>query len=318
MGDRHVGLFRNLRTPLLLGLALAGLPACSATSLKGGNASAANAPASDRQRTSLDAGWAFHLGDVSPNNDVITAAYDDRQWQRIDVPHDYVLEGTYANSKEKTQRGHAYLPANVAWYRKHFTIPASDQGKVLRLDFDGVFRDSQVWLNGQPLGRHQSGYTPFTYDITQSAKVGADNVLVVRVDPRDFEGWWYEGGGIYRHVSLTALAPLHVAHWGTYVVSTVPNGDQGASDRADLTIQTAVENVAATAAGCRIVSEIVAPDGAVLKTMEAPATAPAAGRHEVTQYATSTTPSSGPSNPPISTSSARRSSRAAAPSTTPR
>ena len=102
-------------------------------------------------------------------------------------------------------RDHGYLPEDVGWYRKHFVIPKSDADKILKLDFDGVFRDSQVWLNGQFLGRHPSGYTPFSYDITKVAKLGEENVIAVRVDPRESEGWWYEGGGIYRHVYLTAL-----------------------------------------------------------------------------------------------------------------
>ena len=80
-------------------------------------------------------------------------------------------------------KNHGYLPFNPAWYRKHFTIPASDHGKILRLDFDGVFRDSQVWLNGRFLGQHPGGYTPFSYDITQIAKAGAENTIAVRVDP---------------------------------------------------------------------------------------------------------------------------------------
>ena len=87
-------------------------------------------------------------------------------------------------------RSHGYLPVQVAWYRKHFSIPQADQGKILHLEFDGVFRDSQVWLNGQLLGRHLSGYTPFQFDITQTARYGAENVLVVRV----IHGSWKAGG----------------------------------------------------------------------------------------------------------------------------
>ena len=130
------------------------------------------------------------------------------------------------------------------------SFPKQDRGKILRLDFDGVFRDSQVWINGQFLGRHPSGYTPFSYDITKFAKFGSDNVIVVCVDPREFEGHWYEGAGIYRHVYLTAMPPLHRGEVGhVYRLSTVPGGEHGADAQADLTIQTTLENDAADADG---------------------------------------------------------------------
>ncbi len=236
-----------------------------------------------RIETSLDADWRFHLGDVDSPDQVIAGDYDDSQWQHINVPHDYVLGGTFSDSKNKDIRSHGYLTYKPAWYRKHFSVPASDAGKVLRLDFDGVFRDSKVWLNGEFLGEHPSGYTPFSYDISQIAKPGADNVIVVRVDPRQFEGWWYEGGGIYRHVRLTALSPLHLAQWGTYVISTVPGGDQGADGEADLNIQTTVENNESQPAQCEIVSRIRAPGGKLLKTVRSETTVSANSHYQADQ-----------------------------------
>jgi beta-galactosidase len=211
----------------------------------------------------------FHLDDLAGNKPS-GPNFDDSQWRHIDVPNDYVQEGTY---EPHNVRNHGYLPFKPAWYRKHFTIPASDHGKILRLDFDGVFRNSQVWLNGRFLGQHPSGYTPFSYDITQIAKAGAENILAVRVDPRQFEGWWNEGGGIYRHVRLTVLPLVHVAQYGTYVISTVPNGDQGADDEADLSIQTAVQNEQPQTANCEIQSEIIAPDGTLVASTNSDATA---------------------------------------------
>lgn len=243
---------------------------------------------SPRQVTLLDADWLFHLGDVPMPERVMEPNYDDGDWQQVNVPHDYVLYGAYSKwladkGKDKQTRNHGYLPYKPAWYRKHFTIPASDAGRILRLDFDGVFRDSKVWVNGHFLGEHPSGYTPFSYDITQIARLGQDNVIVVRVDPRKFEGWWYEGGGIYRHVRLTALSPLHVAQWGTYVISTVPNGNRGADDNAGLAIQTTVENDQEQPARCQIISEIIGPDGQVLKTLKSGETVPAHDRDQVNQ-----------------------------------
>lgn len=153
------------------------------------------------------------------------------------------------------------------------------------MEFGGIFRDSQVWLNGQFLGSHPSGYVPLHLDITKAARCGADNVIAVRVDPRQFEGWWYEGGGIYRHVYYAAVDPLHVATWGTYVVSKVAGGDQGADDQAELTIQTTVQNDGAVPAQCGVVSEIIAPDGKLLNTVKTAALVPATGQNEVIQGA---------------------------------
>jgi len=261
MRDRNLICLRSFILVLTC-VAAASHSFCSEPQPTGASASAPTA----RQQTLLDADWLFHPGDLS-GTQAVPPDYDDTQWQRVNVPHDYVLEGTYARTTNFVIRCHAYLPYTPAWYRKHFFIPASDQGKILRLDFDGVYRDSQVWLNGQFLGRHPSGYTPFSYDITGIAKTGAENVITVRVDPRQFEGWWYEGGGIYRHVYLTALAPVHVAQYGTYIISTVPNGDQGADDLANLTIQTTVENRQNSSANCEIVSDILGPDGQLLQTL---------------------------------------------------
>ncbi len=271
--------FRGLKM-LLACVAAFCLSACSASPQANPEMSA-TLPAL-RQQTLLDADWLFHRGDI-PDNQPIAADYDDAYWQRVNVPHDYVLEGAYTRSTNLMVRCHAYLPYPPAWYRKHFSIPASAQGKILRLDFDGVFRDSQVWLNGQFLGRHPSGYTPFSYDITGIAKPGAENIITVRVDPRQFEGWWYEGGGIYRHVRLTALSPVHVAQYGTYVISTVPNGDQGADDLANLTLQTTVQSHLAAPANCQIVSDIIGPDGNVLQTLKTNMTVPANDQYQAVQ-----------------------------------
>ncbi|HVM50638.1 MAG TPA: beta-galactosidase GalA [Candidatus Acidoferrum sp.] len=255
-----------------------GLVCCLSAAAEGSEAPAQ--PTAPRQRTLLDADWRFHRGEVSPRNQVVSASYDDRQWQRVNLPHDYVLDGIYDPTNEQK---HGYLPVEVGWYRKHLSVPETARGRILRLDFEGVFRDSEVWLNGQWLGRHPGGYTPFSYDITRVAQPGADNLLAVRVDPRVFEGHWYEGGGIYRHVYLTALAPVHVARWGTYVVAQVPHGEEGADAEADLTIQTVVENNGAAMAGCEVVSEIIEPDGRAVQSLKASASVAADARREVVQ-----------------------------------
>jgi beta-galactosidase len=259
----HVSVLFKTLVSIRATIAVIGLLCCACSTLK----SSDSAPAASalRDQRLIDADWLFHLGDIPPADQAIAANYDDAQWQRVHLPHDYALEGKY---DEKNARNHGYLPFEVGWYRKHLVIPASDRDKVVRLDFDGVFRDSQVWLNGKLLGKHEGGYTPFSFDISKLARYGEENVIAVRVDPRQFEGWWYEGAGIYRHVHLTALSPLHIAQWGTYVVSKVPGGENGADANADLTIQTTLENNSGAPADCSVMSEIVGPDGASVATIK--------------------------------------------------
>lgn len=264
---------------ILSGFLIIGLSSCAVWSAKPAKAAAPETGL--RRQVLLDPGWRLHIGKVADSNQVISASYADGQWRRVNLPNDYVLDGTYSPTNE---RNHGYLPYRVAWYRKRFFISKSDRGKILQLDFGGIFRDSEVWLNGHFLGRHPSGYTPFYYDITRTARYGAENVIVVRVDPRKFEGWWYEGGGIYRHVYFDALAPLHVAHWGTYVISKVPGGNQGADGQADLTIQTTVRNDGSASAHCQVVSEITGPKGQPLKTVKSAEVVTAGGQREFIQH----------------------------------
>jgi len=122
---------------------------------------------------------------------------------------------------------HGYRKPFVGWYRRSFTIPLKDNLKQIWLEFDRIYRNSRMWLNGHFLGNHRGGYTSFRYDVTPYINFGGKNMLAVRVDPTIFEGWWYEGGGIYRHTWLTKVAPVHIAHWGTFVTTEVPNPGDG-------------------------------------------------------------------------------------------
>ena len=231
----------------------------------------------------LDADWRFHRGEAGDTNQIIQPDYDDSQWQAVNVPHDYVLDGSYDPAQD---RGHGYLPLTTAWYRKHFLIPKSDEGKNLELQFDGIFRDSQVWLNGKFLARHHSGYSGFNVDISMAANFGGDNVLAIHVDPRHFEGWWYEGGGIYRHVFLNVRSPLRVADFGTQIISDVPGGDAGADELANISLQTSVVNGAGQAADFSVVSEIIGPDGKPSAKISSNASIGAKGGEEVAQHCT--------------------------------
>jgi beta-galactosidase len=179
--------------------------------------------------------------------------FDDRSWRVVDVPHDYVVEGA---PDPKGDGSHGYRPKGIGWYRRAFTLPAGDKGKRLRIEFDGIYRNSTVWVNGRLLGNHASGYTSFDYDITDVANFGGRNVVAVRVDCTRNEGWWYEGGGLYRHVWLTKLSPVHVDHWGVFVTANVPDPGDGKQADAELTIRTTVVNESPLEATCRLHSEI--------------------------------------------------------------
>ncbi len=158
--------------------------------------------------------------------------FDDSGWDEVRLPHDFVVGGEFdpkgadrpggrrpGSNELWYDRDHGYKPKGVGWYRRTFELPAADRGRRVWLEFDGVYRNSSVWLNGEWLGHHWSGYTGFHYDITDAARFGGTNVVTVRADADWDEGWWYEGGGIYRHVWLTSVDPLHVDHWGTFVTT---------------------------------------------------------------------------------------------------
>ena len=231
-----------------------------------------------RERLSMDFGWKFHLGHSSdasrdfefgsgdPNfktkaGDAVGAArpdFDDSKWRKIDLPHDWAVELDF---DAKAERYHGYRPlgrewpaTSIGWYRKTFKLAKSDEGKRLSIEFDGIFRDSIIWLNGHFLGRHMSGYTSFRYDISDYVNYGHKNVLVVRVDASQFEGWFYEGAGIYRHVWLVKTDPLHVAHWGIFVTSEVNH------DSAKVIIKTKISNEYDEATQCQVISTIVDAD----------------------------------------------------------
>jgi beta-galactosidase len=162
----------------------------------------------------------------------VQSTFDASAWRSLDLPHDWAVELPFAPTAD-FQHGFKdlYTKKNttVGWYRRTFALPASDKGRTLSIDFDGIYRNSLVWLNGRLLGRHPSGYTSFEYDITEFANTGdgrdGENTLVVRVDASRFEGWFYEGAGIYRHVWLNKLSPVHVAHWGTYITTAIAQPD---------------------------------------------------------------------------------------------
>lgn len=247
------------------------------------------------QRTieNFDFNWQFHKGDiamklvvrvgqggitdvnvpiVSKKDTVIdytdvksSAVIFPADWKEVNLPHDWVVEGTFVhdNNLGSQPGGNGYLPTGIGFYRKEFELTKEDQGKKIFIEFDGIFRNSTVWVNGHLLGNHQSGYTPSNYDLTDVLRYGKEgkNLILVKVDATQPEGWWYEGGGIYRHVWLVKTDRLHVARFGTYI--TTPSVSE---TEASVSIKTTLKNEYKTDINVTLVSEIIDSKGNLLDT----------------------------------------------------
>ena len=172
--------------------------------------------ATARERINFDKGWRFILADSAKME---MPEYNDSRWRGLNVPHDWAIEGDFSASAPSGNSGGA-LPGGVGWYRKTFTVGAADKGKQFYIDFDGVYMNAKVWINGTLLGQRPYGYSSFRYDLTPYLIYGGKNVVAVRVDNSDQpNSRWYSGCGIYRHVWLVKTEKIHVAHWGTHVVA---------------------------------------------------------------------------------------------------
>ena len=226
---------------------------------------------SPRSVISLDDDWRFHLGEAP---DAVFISFNDQKWRQVDVPHDYVVEGTFAEKnsyphdevlKPDWYLLHGFLPVRPAVYRKTFPLAISAQGKRLWLEFDGVCSNSHYWLNGKLIGSQYSGYTPSRFDITAVAKPGGDNLLVVQVDPR-YDGWWYEGGGIYRHVRLFEVEAVHLAPDGLFVAAAVADPGDGIQTAATVDVNTEIANASAASVNATLRHEILDANGLALAT----------------------------------------------------
>ena len=172
--------------------------------------------ATARERINFDKGWRFALAD---SVQMSALDYNDSKWHTLNVPHDWAIEGDFSASAPSGNSGGA-LPGGIGWYRKTFTVDNADKGKMMYIDFDGVYMNAKVWINGTLLGQRPYGYSSFRYDLTPYIIYGGKNVVAVRVDNSDQpNSRWYSGCGIYRHVWLYKTARIHVAHWGTHVVA---------------------------------------------------------------------------------------------------
>ena len=261
-----------------------------------GRACAQNsAPVAARERLLVDSNWHFALGhatDISKDfhhaiggfsywaktgfgSGASASDFDDRGWRKLNLPHDWAVELPFSERGSGSHGfkaiGRNFPESSVGWNRKRFTIPASDLGKRISIEFDGVFRDSIVWVNGHFLGREESGYSSFAYNLTEFLNYGGENVIVVRVDASLEEGWFYEGAGIYRNVWLVKTAPLHVERNGTFVTSELKENS------ADVTARVLVANEGTNAAKFLVEQQIFDADGKVIATKKTKQISLAAG-----------------------------------------
>lgn len=166
----------------------------------------------------FDYNWKFFSGDAA---DAKANDFNDESWRKLDLPHDWSIEGKI-HPKNPTGGAGGYFPAGIGWYRKTFHVPDGWKTKNTAIYFEGVYMNSEVFINGKSLGVHPYGYSSFSYDLTPFLNFGKENVIAVRVDnSQQMNSRWYSGSGIYRHVWMTVTDPVHVAHWGVAISTPV-------------------------------------------------------------------------------------------------
>lgn len=235
------------------------------------NSLAQGAPGAGAPRKILnfDKDWRFFEGQAEGAQQ---AVFDDSGWRRLNVPHDWSIEGPFAQAN-KTGGAGGFLPSGIAWYRKELVLSPEDSGRHVEVEFDGVMANSDVWVNGQHLGRRPSGYVSFGYDLTPHLRPGVTNLLAVRTDTsQQPASRWYSGAGIYRHVRLVISNPAQIERWSTFV--TTPRlGENEATVR----IQSSVKNSGTVPAAISLRFTLRDPRGRVAVTGETPSRVVAAG-----------------------------------------
>jgi beta-galactosidase/beta-glucuronidase len=164
-----------------------------------------------RSIQNFNSGWKFYKGDI---RDGQKSDLDDSQWRLLDLPHDWSIEGPFSKNNFSCT---AYLPGGKGWYRKTFTVPENESGRKVFIFFEGVYNNSEVWINGTYLGKRPNGYISFQYDLTPFISFGGKNLIAVKVDHSLYgDSRWYTGSGIYRNVRLITEEPVHIKQWGIY------------------------------------------------------------------------------------------------------
>ena len=193
--------------------------------------------------------WKFILADVK---DGANQTLDDSKWRELSLPHDWSVEGIYSPDKASCQ---GFLPGGIAWYRKTFTVPATEKDKKVFIYFEGVYNRSEVFINGISVGKRPNGYISFMYDLTPYLKIGEKNVLSVQVDhSKERDSRWYSGSGIYRDVYLVYASPVHLDLWGVYFKAT-----NITENKADVTVETTIKNESNAATEIQVLNEIIDP-----------------------------------------------------------
>jgi beta-galactosidase len=230
-------------------------------------ASSAVCHAQDPRAISFDKNWRFRKDTLSGAEQ---PRYSDKGWRLLNLPHDWSIEDL-PNQKEgevqgpftKTSVGKAatgFTEGGIGWYRKTFTLNNNYKGKKTYILFDGVYMDADVWINGHHLGNHPYGYTSFSYDLTNYLTTnGKSNVIAVRAKNLGKNSRWYSGSGIYRHVWLLAVNPIHTKLWGNYI--TIP---EASKDKATIDIKTSVENKSSKVKSIGVKVELINPMGQVV------------------------------------------------------
>jgi beta-galactosidase len=218
--------------------------------------------ASPRVVKLFDDDWRFFKGDAAGAEAV---AFDDSQWRALSVPHDWSIEGPF-DQAAPTRGSGAFLPAGMGWYRKHFTLPADYAKRRVFIEFDGVMANSEVWINGHSLGKRPFGYVSFRYDMTNQVNFGEgqSNVIAVKADnSKQPASRWYAGAGIYRHVHLEAVNPVHLDLWPQYVTAKIADGN------ATVHVQCTVKNDSDSPRQVNVTTELADPSGKPISTQNA-------------------------------------------------
>jgi len=228
-----------------------------------------------RVRESFDFGWKFCKGDIP---EAQHSEFSDANWKNVALPHDWSIEGPFGE-KEPAGASGGYLPTGIGWYRKHFHLPDLHKAKQITIEFDGVYQNSEVWINGHYLGKRPYGYIPFFYDLTPHITFEAENIMAVKVDnSRQTNCRWYSGSGIYRHTWLLSTNRVHVAHWGTFVTSPFVS-----RDAATLQIKTTIKNEGNNSASCTLTTNILDAEEEAIQSAESSQEVAANGEYEFVQ-----------------------------------
>lgn len=233
-----------------------------------------------RERMDFNDDWRFHLGDVPAAS---APDFDDSGWRGLELPHDWAIEGDFDINNPSGTGGGA-LPGGVGWYRKTFVPSSSDSDKLFRLDFDGVYMNAEVFVNGKNLGVRPYGYISFGYDITPYLEWDEENVVAVRVDNAEQpNSRWYSGCGIYRNVWLTKTGKVRIAHDGTYVKADVKALLDGLKGDASVTVDVKLSNASDKDVHVEVRNAVVNASGRIMTDAKSELAVPAASENVINQ-----------------------------------